>query len=88
MESTNTELKKLIEWVHVNKLSLNIKKAKYMLFTLRKKPGSTDDIFIDHESIKKVEHFKFLGVIKTVMGWSYPIYKTENFQRTLYFMQG
>ena len=28
MESLNTELKKLIEWMHVNKLSLNIKKTK------------------------------------------------------------
>ena len=63
MESMNTELKKLIEWMNVNKLSLNIKKTKYMLFTLHKKPRSTGDIFIDHEPIEKVEHFKFLGVI-------------------------
>ena len=49
--------------MHVNELSLNIKKTKYMLFTLRKKPRSLDDIFIDHEPIEKVEHFKFLGVI-------------------------
>ena len=35
MEYVNIELKKLIEWMHVNKLSLNIKKTKYMLFTLR-----------------------------------------------------
>ena len=49
--------------MHVNKLSLNSKKTKYMLFTLRKKTRSSDDIFIDHEPIEKVEHFKFLGVI-------------------------
>ena len=59
MKSMNTEFKKLIEWMHVNKLSVNIKKTKYMLFTLRKKPRSTDDIFIDHEPIEKVQHFKF-----------------------------
>ena len=35
VESMNTEFKKLIEWMHFNKLSLNIKKTKYMLFTLR-----------------------------------------------------
>ena len=63
VESMNTELKKLIEWMHVNELSLNIKKTKYMLFTLRKKPRTSDDIFIDHEPIEKVEHFKFLCVI-------------------------
>ena len=34
-----------------------------LLFTLRKKPRSSDDIFIDHEPIEIVEHFKFLGVI-------------------------
>ena len=33
------------------------------LFTLRKKPRSTDDIFIDQAFIEKVEHFKFLGVV-------------------------
>ena len=49
--------------MHINNLSLNIKKTKYMLFTLRKKPRSREDIFIDHEPIEKVEHFKFLGVI-------------------------
>ena len=49
--------------MHVNKLLLNIKKTKYMLFTLRIKPRSTDDIFIDHEPIEKVKHFKFLCVI-------------------------
>ena len=32
-----------------------------LLFTLRKKPRSSDDIFIDHEPIEIVEHFKFLG---------------------------
>ena len=63
VESKNTGLKKLIEWMHVNKSSLNIKKTKNMLFTLRKKPWSSDDIVIDYELIGKVEHFKFLGVI-------------------------
>ena len=34
-----------------------------MLFTLREKPRSVDDIFIDHVPIEKFQHFKLLGVI-------------------------
>ena len=49
--------------MHVNKLSLNMKKTKYKLLTLRKKTRSADDILIHQEPIEKVEHFKFLVVI-------------------------
>ena len=34
-----------------------------MSINLRRKPRSSNDIFIDHEPIEKVEHFKFLGVV-------------------------
>ena len=33
----NTELCKLVQWLNVNKLSLNIEKTHYMIFSLRKK---------------------------------------------------
>ena len=64
-----------------------------MLFTLRKKPRSADDIFIDHEPNEKVEHFKFLGVIiDSKLSWvdhvQFIYIKKENFQRTWNFMQG
>ena len=90
MESMNTEFENLIEWMHVNKLSLNIKKTKYMLFTLRKKPRSTGDIFIDHEPIEKVEHFKFLGVIiDSKLSWVDHIqFIKKKISWTWYFMQG
>ena len=32
----NEELVKLLEWLHINKLSINIKKTHYVIFSLRK----------------------------------------------------
>ena len=76
--------------MHVNILSLDIKKTKYMLFTLRKKQRSADDIFIDHEPIAKIENFKFFGVIiDSKLSWVDHIqFIKKNFQRTWNFMQG
>ena len=32
---TNDELQKIAEWLQVNKLSINIKKTQYMIFSLK-----------------------------------------------------
>ena len=45
----NEELSKVIEWLKINKLSLNKNKSKYMIFQ------------IDNTNIDKVEEFNFLG---------------------------
>ena len=37
IDTMNMELNKLVTWLNVNKLSLNIEKAHYMLFTNNKK---------------------------------------------------
>ena len=75
--------------MHVNKLSLNIRKTKFILFTLRKKPRSADYIFIDHEPIEKFEHFKFLSVIiDSKQSWVDHIqfiYKKRKFPKDLEF---
>ena len=73
--------------MHVNKLSLNAKKTKYMLFTLRKNPKSSNDMFIDGENIEQVDHFRFLGVIiNSKLSWSYHIrYKKRKCPRDLAF---
>ena len=68
----NTELKKIVEWLNVNKLSLNVKKTHYMLFGLRKKRIITDEVlYINNEIITNVKSTKFLGVmIDCKMSWA------------------
>ncbi len=60
----NLELTKIVEWLNVNKLSLNVKKTHYMLFGLTRKRTTTNEILcINNEVISKVESTKFLGII-------------------------
>ena len=60
----NVELEKISTWFKVNKLSLNLNKTNYILFT--KKSKFTDNrihVKIDNVPIRKVKQTKFLGVI-------------------------
>ena len=61
LDTINAELIHINEWIQANKLSLNIKKTKYMLFSnsLKSLPGN---IILNHSYINRVESTKFLGV--------------------------
>jgi hypothetical protein len=60
----NSELNKLLDWVHANKLSLNISKTYYMLFSPnRRKAVTTCKIFIQNSTLTRVGSIKFLGFI-------------------------
>ena len=63
VETMNNELHKLYEWMCINKLSLNIKKTKFMVFTMRKSKEIDQTITINNQVIEQVNNFKFLGVI-------------------------
>ena len=52
----NAEICKVIEWLKINKLSLNKTKSKYMTFHMPKK-----EIHLTLK-IEKVEEFNFLGL--------------------------
>ena len=59
----NTELDKLAKWFTSNKLSLNIKKTHYILFSLSSVIKNTQiDVKINENSIEKVSSTKFLGI--------------------------
>ena len=67
----NEELVKLLEWLHINKLSLNIKKTHYVIFSLRKKVKTSLKICIDNNILERVSKSKFLGVmIDSKMSWN------------------
>ena len=47
----------------MNKLSLNIEKTNFMLFTPKHFSCLKETVVIDNQAIKEVCHIKFLGVI-------------------------
>ncbi len=66
----NEELSKVIEWLKINKLSLNKKKSKYMIFHMPKKEIQILTLKINNTNIDKVEEFNFLGLtIDTPLKW-------------------
>ena len=60
----NTELYNISQWFKLNKLSLNIKKTNYVLFSNKfSKFVSLSNIKIDNVKIERVFQTKFLGVV-------------------------
>ena len=63
---SNPELDKLSEWFKSNRLSLNIKKTNYIIFSpkskCRQQQINSFTIQIDGKTIERVEHARFLGV--------------------------
>lgn len=63
-KNVNEEMEKVINWFKVNKLSLNVGKTNYMLFTKSRKLKKNDlpKLYIDNQEIQEAEFAKFLGV--------------------------
>ena len=59
--SINGELRNIIEWLNINKLSLIKDKSKYMIFHVPKKDTLTLTLKIDNINIERVDEFNFLG---------------------------
>ena len=58
----NNELEQISLWLKFNKLSLNVKKTHYMVFTKKKSRPTNLEISIDNRSIVKVYKTKFLAL--------------------------
>ena len=64
IDTFNLELIKVSDWLKANKLSLNVKKTKYITFTPRQKRlNCSFQIAIDNQPINQVTETTFLGVI-------------------------
>ena len=63
IRQVNEEMAKIYAWVNANRLSLNIDKTNFMLFTPKNIYLCTDDIVINQIKIQEVKEAKFLGVI-------------------------
>ena len=63
------ELQKLTQWIRANKLSLNLQKTKYMIFsnTIEALPA---DIIIDDSPLECVSQITFLGItVDNKLSW-------------------
>ena len=61
--NVNTELIKIYEWLKCNKLSININKTLYIIFSSKNKIIDDDQqVKINSEPIERVYYTKFLGV--------------------------
>ena len=62
--SWNTETEILIDWLQANRLSLNIQKTHYMIFSPKTRSNTPDQIIkLDNIPISRVKSCKFLGVL-------------------------
>ena len=58
------KLPKLSDWCNANKLSVNLKKSKFIIFRPRQKRETLDiNLEINHCAIERVKETVFLGVI-------------------------
>ena len=62
-DGANNDLAIIVEWLKVNKLSLNIKKTHFICFSAKIKSSPCISLQIDGEAIAEVNKSKFLGVI-------------------------
>ena len=77
----NNELKKIQKWLELIKLSLNVKKAKYMIFHNYQRDiiNHTPKIELNGEPLVRVEDFNLLGLtIDQHMTWNAHIQKISN----------
>ena len=77
IDNINTELSNISDWLAVNKLSLNVKKTKYMVFHhINKKIPDSLQLHINSITIDRVKDFNFLGLtINENLSWKPHIHK-------------
>ena len=71
-DNINTELNDIFVWLCVNKLALNVKKTKYMLFHYRQRDigNLIPSLKINDEPVERVTEFDFLGLtIDETLSW-------------------
>ena len=75
----NYELEKVIEWLNINKLSLNKEKSKCMIFHVPRKETQTLTLKIDNIDIEQVDELNFLGLtLEANLTWKKHLNKIAN----------
>lgn len=75
----NSELDKIYDWLAVNRLSLNVKKTKFMVFHYHNKRITEISIKINSIELERVTNFDFLGLtINENLSWKSQTNKIAN----------
>ena len=75
----NNEFNKIYQWLTINKLTLNISKTKYMIFTSKNRTPVTCSLKVNNIQIEKVSEFSFLGItLNDNLTWHNHINKIAN----------
>ena len=78
-QNINEELNKISGWLKVNKLSLNAKKSKFMIFKHVNKTVEPLSLKIENTNIERGKHFNFLGLtISDNLEWKTHVQKIAN----------
>ena len=78
-QNINEELNKISGWLKVNKLSLNAKKSKFMIFKRVNKTVEPLSLKIENTNIERVTNFYFLGLtISDNLEWKTRVQKIAN----------
>ena len=85
VNNINKELKNVTEWLKINKLSLNVKKTKAMLFHMPQKNVIPPNLQINETNIEFVDNFIFLGLsINKHLHWkNHVIHVSNKIARTI-----
>ena len=71
-KTTERELNKVTEWLKINKLSLNVKKTKAMVFHMPQKKVILPILRINGTIVEFVDNFVFLGIqINKHLNWNH-----------------
>ena len=63
IRTMNIEITKLVDWLKINKLSLNLKKTHFIIFRKRRaKVNICEDLIVNGTKIDMTDQTKFLGV--------------------------
>ena len=84
-KNLNLELTKVADWLKLNKLSINIKKSKFMVFHMPQKQVNILNIEVENIKIEFADEFNFFRVNNTQvfnMGFTH---KQNSFQNFKYY---
>ena len=62
-KTVNQELRKLSQWLNINRLALNVGKTNFVIFRANKKVYHNVTLILNRKAIEQKDHVKYLGVL-------------------------
>ena len=71
-KTVNDELKKLSQWLNVNRLALNVSKTNFVIFRANKPLTHNVTLIMNRKALQQKDHVKYLGVlVDEHLNWGY-----------------